>query len=148
MPASGHRFDHWAEARARGYGITDARQLTDAVRQSRRLLRRFQEHSLFQEMDSADRRLHEVPYNVLIAGRVERGIIDALYLQQGTWTIVEFKTDDVRNEIQFRHLLEKQDYVAQARRYVAAVEHLLGERPESVLCMMNYAGGVRLHSPE
>ncbi|MBN1954269.1 MAG: UvrD-helicase domain-containing protein [Anaerolineae bacterium] len=139
-------FEHWAEARARGYGVADPRVLADAIRQSRRLLERFAGHSLYQEMNRADRRLHEVPYSLEENGRIESGIIDALYLQDGLWTVVEFKTDDVQDDARFRELLEQEDYVAQARRYVNAVERLLGQRPRSVLCMLNHAGGVRLHA--
>ena len=48
---------------ARSYGLMDQQQLTGAVRQSRRLLIRFQQHPLYTEMNAADQRLHEVPYS-------------------------------------------------------------------------------------
>ena len=77
-------FERWAEAHARSYGLTDARQLADAVRESAKLLLRFEEHPLHAEMAGAERRLHEVPYSLVAAdGRVESGIIDALYLRDG-----------------------------------------------------------------
>jgi ATP-dependent helicase/nuclease subunit A len=139
-------FERWAEARARGYGITDAQELDDAVRQSRRLLLRFQADSLYQEMDQAERRLHEVPYSLEVNGRVESGIIDALYLCEGTWTIVEFKTDWVKDKADFERLLKEKDYLAQAQRYVAAMERLLGQRPRCILCMLNWADGPHLHA--
>ena len=139
-------FEHWAEARARGYGITDAQELDNAVRQSRRLLLRFQADPLYQEMDRADRRLHEVPYSLEVDGQVESGIIDALYLREGTWTIVEFKTDRVKDEADFERLLKEKDYVTQAQRYVAAIEHLLGQRTRCILCMLNWTGGTHLHA--
>jgi ATP-dependent helicase/nuclease subunit A len=138
-------FEQWAQARARGYGITDPQQLDDAVRQSRRLLVRFQADSLYQEMVQADRRLSEVPYSLEEGGQVESGIIDALYQHEGVWTIVEFKTDRVRDEADFERLLEEEDYVAQAQRYVVAAERLLGVRPQCILCMLNWAGGTRVH---
>jgi ATP-dependent helicase/nuclease subunit A len=137
-------YERWAGARVRGYGVTDRGQLADAIAASRRLLLRFQAHPLCQQMEQASRRLHEVPYSVTVDGQVESGIIDALYLQGGTWTIVEFKTDHVRDEARFRELLAEKDYEAQARRYVAAMERLLGRRPQCVLCMLNWAGRVRV----
>jgi ATP-dependent helicase/nuclease subunit A len=143
--SSGHSFERWAEARARGYGITDPRELADAVRQTRRLLRRFCDHLLYREMDEADKRLHEVPYSLVADGRVESGIIDALYLRKSAWTIAEFKTDRVEDRADFERLLKREDYLAQAQRYEVAVERLLGQRPRVVLCMLNYAGGVYLH---
>jgi len=140
-------FEGWVQARAREYGIADLGQLKDAVRSTERLLRRFQTHALFGEMDGADRRLSEVPYSRTVDGRVENGIIDALYLRDGSWTIVEFKTDELRDQADLDRLLAEEDYLSQAQRYVAAVEHLLGQRPRSILCLLNYAGGVRLLHP-
>jgi ATP-dependent exoDNAse (exonuclease V) beta subunit len=145
---AGDGFRRWAEARARGYGITDPRELADAVRESRRLLWGFQAHPLYGEMDGAERRLHEVPYSLEVDGRVESGIIDVLYLWEGAWTIVEFKTDRVRDQAEFEQVLASKGYEVQARRYVVAVERLLGQRPRSILCMLNYAGGVRLYAVE
>jgi hypothetical protein len=145
VSAPAHGFERWAQARARGYGIADARQLADAIRQSRRLLLRFQAHALYCQMDQADRRLHEVPYSLEVDGRVESGIVDALYLREGTWTIVEFKTDRVKDEADFRRLLKEKDYIAQAHRYMVAMEHLVGQRPRCILCMLNRADGIRLY---
>jgi len=137
-------YERWAEARARGHGVTDARQLADAVRESRELLLRFRQHPLADELEDAERRLHEVPYSVVIDRRVERGIIDALYLRAGVWTIIEFKTDDVRDEARLRQLIQEEGYAVQAGRYAAAVEQLVGQRPQVLLCMLNYAGGIRV----
>jgi ATP-dependent helicase/nuclease subunit A len=138
-------FERWAMARARGYGLTDPRQLADAVRQSQRLLARFQSHPLFREMNTAERRLHEVPYSLVVDGQVESGIIDAVYLRDGSWTIVEFKTDEVRTRVAFDQLLAKEDYLEQAQRYLSAAGRLLGQQPRLILCMLNYAGVVYLH---
>lgn len=139
-------FKRWCEARARAYGLTDTRQLADATNRTGGLLRRFQDDHLYRGMDTADRRLHEVPYSIRVNGRVESGIIDALYLRDGTWTIVEFKTDRVKDRADFERLLAEQDYRAQAARYAAAFERLLGERPRVVLCMLDYGGEVHLET--
>ena len=141
----GEGFDRWAEACARTYGLTDPRQLSDAVSRARRLLDRFKDHPLFEEMDQAGRRLHEVPYSLVVDGRVESGVIDALYLQDGVWTLVEFKTDEVRDESALERLLETEDYVPQVERYIAAVERLVGCRPRALLCLLNCRGEVRLY---
>jgi ATP-dependent helicase/nuclease subunit A len=138
-------FARWCEARARGYGVTDGGQRADAVQRTRLLLHRFRSHALFAEMDGAGRRLHEVPYSIVVDGRVERGIIDAVYQRQGVWTLVEFKTDHVRDQADFARLLAEEDYVAQAQRYAAAAETLIGQQPKVVLCMLNYAGSVHVH---
>ncbi len=139
-------FDRWAEARARGYGLTDHRQLTDAVRRSRKLLQRFQNDPLYHEMDVAEQRLHEIPYSVSIDNRSENGVLDALYLHDSVWTIVEFKTDVVADEYGLDRLFDEQDYRAQVRRYSTAVEHVLGSRLATKLCLLDYADTVRVVS--
>ena len=75
-------------------------------------------------------------------------MIDALYLQEGIWTSVEFKTDEVRNEADFEKLLAEEDYLAQAQRYIAAAEHLICQRLRFSLCMLNHGGGVHLYPVE
>ena len=141
-------FEDWDLARARQYGIADALQLKDAVDDTKKFLRRFQEDELFDEMNGADRRLHEVPYSRTVDGRVENGIIDALYLRDGSWTIVEYKTDELKDQADLDRLLAEEEYLQQAERYVAAVEELLGQRPRSILCLLNYQGGVRRLDPQ
>jgi ATP-dependent helicase/nuclease subunit A len=135
-------YAHWAEARAQSHGLTDARQVRDAIARSRRMLVRFRAHPLYAEMNAATPRLHEVPYSRLVAGRVESGIIDALYLHDGRWRVVEFKTDDVRDEVELDVLLAEKDYRPQTRRYVTAVEVLLGQMPCAYLCFLNVGGRV------
>jgi len=137
-------FARWAESRARSFGVADGRQLDGAIRESRKLLRRFAQHPLFSEMDRAARRLHEVPYHIQTDGQPDSGLIDALYLSGGRWTVVEFKTDEVRGAAQFEELLSREDYVAQANRYLRAVQGLLGLRPRLLLCMLDYAGGIHI----
>jgi len=141
-----HTFALWAEARAHQYGVTDARQLQHAARESARLLRRFQRHALCGEMDSAERRLHEVPYSLEVNGRVENGTIDALYFRDGHWTIVEFKTDTVRTVEGIEQLLSETDYRTQTQRYVLAVEQLLGVTPRAVLCLLDCERDIRVES--
>ncbi len=151
FPDGDGAFARWAEAHGRSYGLTDADQLADAVTRSRALLLRFKAHPLHAEMANAERRLHEVPYSLITDdGRVENGIIDALYLRGGgsaggAWTIVEFKTDHIAGAAALERLLAEEDYLAQAERYATAVERLLGKRPKASLCLLDYAGGIHVH---
>ncbi len=135
-------YPRWAEALLRGLGLTDPRQVQDAVARSRRMLQRFRGHPLFTEMDTADQRLHEVPYTRTAGDQVESGIIDVLYRRGDTWTLVEFKTDQVRDAAELNNLLATTDYIAQARRYVAAVQALLGHTPRARLCFLNVGGAI------
>jgi ATP-dependent exoDNAse (exonuclease V) beta subunit len=155
-------FDGWVRARARGYGLTDAQQLADAVRQTRKLLDRLRAHPLYEEIVGAEVRQHEVPYSLevpplrpprcgggeeqAVSGRGEEdsGIIDVLYRSGGRWTLVEFKTDEVRHTAELERLLTEKEYRAQVGRYASAVERLLGERPRCLVCWLDVAGGVRV----
>jgi ATP-dependent helicase/nuclease subunit A len=135
-------FHDWAVARARGYGLTDREQLTDAARRAAIFLTRFQEHELFRTLDRADRRLHEVPYSLEQNGQVEFGTIDILYLRDGRWTIVDFKTDRVRDRAGLQQLLVARGYEEQVRRYMAAVQELLEKSSRGILCLLDVEGEV------
>jgi ATP-dependent helicase/nuclease subunit A len=138
-------FHTWAASQARGWGLTDEAAVRDAERRAAGVLTRFQESALHAEMAAAERRLHEVPYSRMgDDGTVESGVMDALYRADGHWVLVEFKTDRIRDRAELEKTLEKEEYIQQVGRYVAAAGRLLGERPRPVLCFLNYAGRVRL----
>jgi ATP-dependent exoDNAse (exonuclease V) beta subunit len=142
---SGPVLHAWAAAEAQSCGITDQDETDNAVRRAEQILARFQATGLFADMDAAAQRLHEVPYSLADQeGRLENGVIDALYYDGAAWTLVEFKTDYVRDAEQLEKKLTEKDYVPQVARYLAAAERLLGVRPRPVLCLLNYAGAVRL----
>lgn len=58
----GDNFEQWVNARARGKGLTNRKQLNTAVKEVERLLNHFQAWELFPEIEQAERRLHELPY--------------------------------------------------------------------------------------
>jgi len=135
----------WAQARAQSLGITDEREMRDAVQRAARILRRFQGTPLYARMADAAERFHEVPYSIVDAdGRVENGVIDALFREGREWVLVEFKTDRIRDADALEDKLAQEDYVPQVRRYLDAAERLLGRRPQPVLCLLDYRGSVHL----
>lgn len=142
FPAPG--FDEWVTARAREYGLTDASQLGHAQTETARLLHRFQQHDLYQEIASAEKRLHELPYSYQQDGNIETGYIDLLYERSGRWTLVDFKTDRVRHAADLQKLLRENDYIEQVGRYGTAVSQLLGVMPQRTLCFLNVENTVEL----
>jgi ATP-dependent exoDNAse (exonuclease V) beta subunit len=138
----GPGFERWVDARARQHGLADEQQLDHAARETARLLARFQDCSLYQEITAAGRRLHELPYSYIHNGRIESGYMDLLYLHNGRWTLVDFKTDEIRDESAVAQFLIDLDYIAQVERYAAAAGQLLGERPRLVICLLNGRKGV------
>jgi len=138
-------FAQWAEAEARGSGITDSAELRNAVQRAARMLTRFQATELYAEMNDATQRLHEVPYTLVTPdSALERGKLDALFCAEGQWTLVEFKTDHVADPTALTALLDSTDYRAQVTRYLDAAERLLGARPRPALCFLNVGGAVRV----
>ncbi len=136
-------FDDWLKARARELGLLDNQRLKDAIGETERLLRRFREHPLYSEMNASERRFHEVPYSIMTeGGALEQGIIDTLYLRDGTWIVVDFKTDRFKDEQSFAGSAVSRKYRDQLRRYGLAVEQIIGQRPRAALCLLNYADRV------
>ncbi|GIK40341.1 MAG: hypothetical protein BroJett011_41740 [Chloroflexota bacterium] len=138
----GNGFDVWLAAQAHNFGLTDDEQVRHAVTQSSRLLQHFQQHPLYETMNQAAQRLHEVPYTLTIDGIIQSGIIDALYLQDGVWTVVEFKTDLVHDEAERVSILSNTDYLAQIQRYQQVVKQMVGQEPRTLLCWLNHAGDI------
>jgi ATP-dependent exoDNAse (exonuclease V) beta subunit len=106
------------------------------------LLARFKTDARWPEMDTADRH-HEVPYSLVQGEREVNGFIDLLYCgPDDHWRIIDFKTDVIADEAGLEKLLE-QGYRRQLQRYQAAVLTLLGQRTQTTLGLLDYAGGVR-----
>ena len=142
------RFESWVDARVREYGIADDAQRRDAARATRGLLERFQRHELCAEMESAERRLHEVEYALDADEHIATGKIDALYLRAGAWTIVEFKTDHLRDQDALAKKLAQEDYLVQARRYADAVVQMIHQSPRVALCFLDVARAVAVRGWE
>jgi len=144
FPDGDKGFRQWAHARARHYGLTGPALLQQAAQRAANLLHRLQSHLLYAEVEGAERRLHEVPYNLTRDGRAEQGAVDLLYRRGGRWVVVDFKTDRIQHEGELERVLVEKGYRRQLERYASAVEQLLGERPRAILCFLDVAGRVRL----
>lgn len=140
----GPAFDAWAVARAREHGLTSDAQLDDCTRRAAAMLARFQAQPLFREMDTADRRLHELPFSYAHDGLPPNGIIDALYERDGRWTVVDFKTDDLRHKTP-KQVLDGSDYEQQVQRYGLATAALLGTKPRLLIYFLDAPAGMGEH---
>jgi len=143
--AARRRFNDLAEAEAFSCGLTNDDEVTDAVLRAARMLAHFQDSSLYEEMAAAPRRLHEVPYSILDdAGKVDSGVIDALYRSGDDWVLVEFKTDTVKDEAALDALMRSTDYAEQVARYRGAAARLLGAQVRAAVCFLNFGGRSRV----
>ena len=53
------------------------------------------------------------------------------------WFVIDFKIDEVRDELQLERLLREKDYVDQVQRYGRAVQQLLDVTPLALLCFLD-----------
>lgn len=128
-------------------GLADPAQRAEALRLAEMLLVRLQSHPLWQEIDQAGERYHEVPYARLTAGaRLDTGYIDLLYRgaddHLAGWEIVDFKTDSLRCAADRQAAVEQ--YRPQMRRYAQAALHLLRAPARVRLCFLDDDGQVSL----
>jgi len=123
-------------------GLADPAEIHRTITGARRLLAHFQVHSLYAELDRAERH-HELPYTVEVDGAPRYGIVDLLARLDAGWTVVEFKTDELRAGADLEAHSRKKGYDRQVGEYVAAVTALLGKRPRALLVFLNVGGRVR-----
>jgi ATP-dependent helicase/nuclease subunit A len=140
-----NEFIDWAVAELKNLGIIRDSEIKNGYRRIKNILERFQDHELFRRMTSAEILIHELPYT--IGGKKtasQSGIIDAIFKEDGCWFLVEFKTDEIRDKQRFDWVWQHEDYQQQVERYIQAVKSLLGEKPEPILCFLNYEKRVQL----
>jgi len=68
--------------------------------------------------------------------------IDLLYRQGDQWHIIDFKSDDIADEMALRDRIDR--YRPQLVRYAEAVRAVFGVQPAASLCLLNDRGGVQL----
>ncbi|MFN2143253.1 MAG: UvrD-helicase domain-containing protein [Candidatus Promineifilaceae bacterium] len=139
-------FEEWVAARAQEHGLANKHQLRDAQRRTSELLQRFQKSALYREINEASRRLHEVPFNHLSDGDAKFGRIDLLYNSDGTWHVVDYKTDNIRDAAELKKLEDEKGYKEQLQEYGRAVEQLLGMTPLLMLCYLDCVGDIKVRS--
>ncbi len=89
-----------------------------SVRRARRMLDGWTESRCWSEVLGAERVLAELPvarYLNASEPTLERGVIDLLYLHEGNWTLIDFKTDAADSEAAPDALRER--YASQVRAY-------------------------------
>ena len=139
-------FNRWATARAREYGLTDNRQLQYAATEAEFLLQRFRRQALFEKMDTAEQRLHEVAYSYRVDGQLKTGYIDALFRHKDHWTLVDFKTDYLERDQTPNDVLDRTDYRQQVRGYGAAVRAMLSHTPRLLVCFLRAGDGQQVQT--
>ncbi len=121
-------------------GVSDNLQ-KEIIKQAIKLNERLMAHDLWREIKNADKKYHELPYQLIDrGGKLEHGIIDLLYLYNGRWKLIDFKTDPIYSE---NDLNEKvHEYRDQMTRYCYAVQTLMKITPDVMVCFLDVNGEV------
>jgi ATP-dependent exoDNAse (exonuclease V) beta subunit len=106
-------------------------------------MQRLQEHPIYEEISRATRRYHEVPYELRDEPQNDRGRLDILYLTEGGWKIVDFKTDHL-NSLSDLQEDRRTGYRAQLLRYQHSVFQQLKEMPVTQFCFLNCGNSIQL----
>lgn len=112
------------------------------IEQAVLLGKRLYNHPVWNDINSAVQKYHELPYQVLKENRTDQGIIDLLYLNNDQWIIIDFKSDSISNEL----FLDKRvnQYREQMMRYHYAVSKLMGISPLLKLCFLDVSGSIKI----
>lgn len=136
-----HAFDELMEALALEEGLVEGGQRRQAIRAAKKLLTRFWRDPARSKIEAAGERFHELPFvRQLPEGWVDMGSIDLLVRDEHGWKLIDFKTDEIRDEQGLRDAVEQ--YRFQLRRYSEAIQAFLGEQPRAMLCFLDDRGEV------
>jgi ATP-dependent helicase/nuclease subunit A len=117
-------------------GLLDEDLLGQAIREAKSLLTRFQRHPLFNEMNTALERRHELPFITRTSQEdAGWGFMDCLYRTSSGWVLVDFKTDELGSPVALDAAVNT--YTAQLLQYRLAATALLGKTPRSLMCFLN-----------
>ena len=131
------------EMSALAHGLIEPGQRERAIRDAEKLLGRFREHNVYLEIDAASERMHEIPYTrPHSTWGSDSGRIDLLYRVNQVWHLMDFKSDEIRDDDDLANALD--EHRPQIGRYAAAVEQLLGETPQAALCFLDAMGEVKV----
>jgi len=124
-------------------GILDESQQRYAILRAKLFMQRLQEHPIYEEINQASRRYHEIPYELKDESQNERGRLDVLYQTERGWKIVDFKTDQLATLTDLDEE-RKVEYRTQLLRYQNSVFQQLKEIPVAQFCFLNCGNTIQL----
>jgi hypothetical protein len=85
---------------------------------------------------------------VNLNGQTQDGLIDLLFRSSpdAAWTIAEFKTDRLAENIDLKIYAQQKGYIRQVEAYQQAVWQQMGTSPEALLIFLNVAQLVQVLS--
>lgn len=105
--------------------LTGEGRAADEAAELRGALARIMAAPLWQRMSVSDRILTEVPFGICLGDTYLTGVIDLIFLEEGGWVLVDYKTDAIRDEDHLRQLQEY--YWTQVEAYRENWEKISGQ---------------------
>jgi ATP-dependent exoDNAse (exonuclease V) beta subunit len=136
-------FHRWAGAALRRKGLINETQIQRTIAETVRLLGRLRRWEGFQDLEAADIDRREIPFSYRVGGKLETGRIDVLYRLDGTWTVLEYKTDSIQSQEELQEKIR--EYQPQVRKYLEAVEGVVGARPSGWIVFLDVEGELQAH---
>lgn len=111
-------------------GLSDPAQIETAALESYDLLAQFADSTVRQALDRAQQVYRELPFVYRAGERTIHGVIDVLYFDGKTWTVLDFKTAQVDGGGAWENAKR---YFLQVGIYARAVEARTGQTPRAQL---------------
>ena len=106
------------------------------------LLSRFRDSDARLFVESFGKCWHEIPFSFTKGIYTVNGVVDLLLKDETGYAIIDFKTDELKNEKDLTGALE--EHRAQLEKYRRALNTALGEDPRWYICFLDYCGRVKL----
>lgn len=108
-----------------------------------KLLARFRSSEAYMKINSADERRHEVPFSYTGHRGTINGVIDLLLKDSRGYTIIDFKTDELKSDSDLN--MAAKDHSAQLKKYRQALNAALGVDPRCEICFLDFCGKTILY---
>ena len=121
-------------------GISENLQ-QEIILQAIKLNKRLMAHEFWGEIKNADKKYHELPYQLIDRkGNLEHGIIDLLYFYKSYWKLIDFKTDPIYSESELNERVY--EYREQMTNYLYAIRTLMNINPDVMICFLDMNGEI------
>ena len=100
------------------------------------LLARFRDSNIRMRVEHAEKRWHEIPFSFSKRLYTVNGIIDLLLKEEDGYTIIDFKTDELKSTSDMEDAAE--DHTRQLEEYRRALNTTLGEDPRCYICFLYF----------
>ena len=121
----------------------DSAEQQTVLEKAQMLLARFRDSKERQDIESAEKRWHEIPFSFTKWNYTVNGIIDLLMKNEKGFTIIDFKTDELKSESDLSEAVDRHTH--QLEEYRKALSLTLGEDARCYICFLDYCGKVYLN---